>query len=160
MHEFEGVCSYPDQVDDDLITSQGLFRQPSFRTSLVVGFVTIMKLFRIHQECLIRHRTYMRLPCSTEVIPQSLAWIREAQERIQVILEELPLPLRESRLVENLQPADQANAEIFGTERANVLITAASVKFAIVSQAQDCLVWIVELGDHEHELNLCSICSV
>lgn len=119
INDFQGVCSYPEAVDDDFITSQGMFPQPPSKTSLLVGFVAVSKLFRILSECFFHHRC---IQSNLKTIgPQ---WPQLAEERIHRLLTELPLSIQD--------PASAtSNRTIFATQRANILITTAIVKFAL-----------------------------
>ncbi|BEI87105.1 hypothetical protein CcaverHIS002_0704510 [Cutaneotrichosporon cavernicola] len=108
INDFQGVCSYPEAIDDDFITSQGMFPQPAHKTSLLAGFVAVSKLFRILSE---RSR-----PLGTVV----------AEERVHALLRELPSAIQDPPSV----PLE-ANRQVFATQRANILITVAIVKFAL-----------------------------
>lgn len=121
VNDFQGVCSYPEAVDDDFITSQGMFSQPPSRTSLLVGFVAVSKLFRILSECFFHHRCVLS---NLETI--SLGWTVAAEERIHALLVDLPPAIQDPTTVEI-----SANRQVFATQRANILITAAIVKFAL-----------------------------
>jgi hypothetical protein len=117
INHFQGVCSYPDAIDDDLITSQGMFPQPPHRTSLLAGFVAVSRLFRILSEC------FFFLRCIEAQIEPAvnvdLDWARRAEGRVHDVLNALP------------EGGDQR--EVFAMQKANVVVTAAIVKFAIVS---------------------------
>jgi hypothetical protein len=53
INDFQGVCSLPEPVDDDFITSQGMFPQPASRVSVLAGFVAIAREFQIISEWLV-----------------------------------------------------------------------------------------------------------
>lgn len=118
INHFQGVCSYPDAIDDDLITSQGMFTQPAHRTSLLAGFVSVSRLFRILSEC------FFFLRCIEAQIEPAvnvdLEWARKAELRVHEVLNTMPDGGGDQR-------------EVFAMQKANVVVTAAIVKFAIVS---------------------------
>lgn len=60
MNDTEGLCSLPLETDDEYITAQGSFPQPPYRTSFMVGFVAVSKIFKIMSEVLFRHRSTQR----------------------------------------------------------------------------------------------------
>ena len=119
MNDNEGLCSLPLEVDDDFITAQGSFPQPSNRTSIMVGFVAVSKLFKIMSEVLFRHRCCLNRfnlsnqwendpppgdPTSTaapmsmdEIIRRESTWIVRAHDRIREVLDGLPPDLATQR---------------------------------------------------------------
>lgn len=114
LNNYEGHPAYPQEVDDDLITSQGTFMQPPGRTSYMVGFVVLSKIFRILAECLLRHRRYTRAPTVYDTIREASEWINEAHDRCRAILDGLPPALQASG------PANEPNEEaaaVFGMQR-------------------------------------------
>jgi hypothetical protein len=123
VNDFQGVCSYPEATDDEFITSQGMFPQPASRTSLLAGFVAVSKLFRIMSECFFHHRCIL-----SELQTISTAWTTNAEDRVHEVLGDLPAAIQDPNTV----PLE-ANRQVFATQRANILITAAIVKFALVS---------------------------
>jgi hypothetical protein len=157
MNDNEGLCSLPLEVDDDFITAQGSFPQPSNRTSIMVGFVAVSKLFKIMSEVLFRHRCCLNRfnlsnqwendpppgdPTSTaapmsmdEIIRRESTWIVRAHDRIREVLDGLPPDLATQRAEVATNPDLPPDmSAIFGMQVANCLITAASVQFALVSQ--------------------------
>ncbi|BEI94878.1 uncharacterized protein CcaverHIS019_0704590 [Cutaneotrichosporon cavernicola] len=121
INDFQGVCSYPEAIDDDFITSQGMFPQPAHKTSLLAGFVAVSKLFRILSECFFHHRCAL-----SELQTITTAWTVVAEERVHALLRELPSAIQDPPSV----PLE-ANRQVFATQRANILITVAIVKFAL-----------------------------
>lgn len=115
----------------------------------MTGFVALSRIFRILAECLLRHRRYVRAPTQHDTLREASDWIFDANERLRRILDELPPALQSSG------PSNEPNEEaaaVFGMQRgkcwtlpsqsrlivflpANLIITAASVKFALVSIA-------------------------
>lgn len=125
INDFQGVCSYPDAVDDDFITSQGMFPQPPSRTSSLAGFVAVSKLFRILSECFFHHR------CIISELPTiAVEWTTNAEERVHNLLRDLPAAIQDPTTV-----SFEAQRQVFATQRANILITVAIVKFALVRTA-------------------------
>lgn len=126
VNDFQGVCSYPEAVDDDFITSQGMFPQPPAKTSLLAGFVAVSKLFRILSECFFHHRCIL-----SELQTITTDWTVAAEERVHALLRDLPAAIQDPTSV----PLE-ANRQVFATQRANILITVAIVKFALYDLRQ------------------------
>lgn len=156
MNDQEGLCSLPLEIDDDFITAQGSFPQPANRTSTMVGFVAVSKLFKIMSEVLFRHRCVTNRfnlsnqwendpppgdPTATsstmgmdELIRRESEWIVRAHDRIREVLDGLPPDLATQRAEVATNPDLPPDmSAIFGMQVANCLITAASVQFALVS---------------------------
>lgn len=126
VNDFQGVCSYPEAIDDDFITSQGMFPQPPAKTSLLAGFVAVSKLFRILSECFFHHRCIL-----SELQTITTDWTVAAEERVHALLRDLPGAIQDPTTV----PLE-ANQQVFATQRANILITVAIVKFALYDLRQ------------------------
>ena len=123
LNDFQGVCPLPEAVDDEYITSQGIFPQPPGITSVLVGFVSISQVFHIISECFFHHRC---IQCGLRTT--DLNWTADADRRLHAVLHTLPPAL--------LDPASLSGEDdrrVFGMQRANILITAAIAKFALVS---------------------------
>ncbi len=139
MQDFEGVPDLPAAVDDDFITTQGMFPQPASRPSTMMGFVAVTKLFRIMSECLYRHRMIKHRPYGVgrnagDEFEETMDWIEAANVRIANIFDELPEVLRGSKpLTDGSSGLGDDERAVFGMQRANVIITIASIKFALVS---------------------------
>jgi hypothetical protein len=127
VNDFQGVCSYPEAIDDDFITSQGFFPQPPSRTSLLAGFVAVSKLFRVLSESFFHHRCIL-----SELQTITAEWTVAAEERVHGILRDLPAAIQDPTTV-----AQEANRQVFATQRANILITVAIVKFSLVGNLCD-----------------------
>jgi hypothetical protein len=126
INDFQGVCSYPAEVDDDFITAQGGFPQPPGRTSVLCGFVTVSKVFRFLHECFFHHRC---VTTGMKTIPTK--WTEKAEERLnRLVGPEMPEALHHPESV-GLNGLG-GHSEVFGMQRANILITAAIAKFALV----------------------------
>ena len=161
MNDHEGLCSLPLEVDDDFITAQGSFPQPPQRTSIMVGFVAVSKLFKIMSEVLFRHRCVQArfhlssvwesdpLPGESgqsdmeSIIVRESEWIVRAHDRIREVLDGLPPDLATQRGESGMGTIDPRglspdSSAIFGMQVANCLITAASVQFALVSSPLGC----------------------
>ena len=130
MNDFEGVPPYPLCVDDELITTEGNLPQPVNRPSYMTGFVANVQLMQILSECMRRHRTYQTAPMDTDVYA-ILMWIERAQTQMRQIIQNLPDVLGPNPPQGTTAPSDQT--EVFATQRANLLITAVSAEFALVS---------------------------
>jgi hypothetical protein len=129
MNDFEGVPPYPLCVDDELITTEGNLPQPVNRPSYMTGFVANVQLMQILSECMRRHRTYQTAPMDTDVYA-ILMWIERAQTQMRQIIQGLPDVLGPNP-PQGSVATDQM--EVFATQRANLLITAVSAEFALVS---------------------------
>ncbi|OCF36130.1 hypothetical protein I317_06884 [Kwoniella heveanensis CBS 569] len=137
INDFQGVCSMPDPVDDEFITTQGSFPQPPSKPSPIAGFVRITKLFRILSECFFHHRCVIS---NMQMI--DTAWTVAAEDRLHQLLREVA----ESGTSSSSQDSAVAGGMDLGgnnssgnviirnmlaVQRANVLITAAICKFAL-----------------------------
>ncbi|KAL7420962.1 hypothetical protein Q5752_003846 [Cryptotrichosporon argae] len=120
INDFQGVCSYPEAIDDDFITSQGMFPQPASRPSLLAGFVSVSKLFRVLSECFFHHRCIL-----SELRTIGTDWTLLAEERVHAVLREMPSAIQDPA------SAKPGLREVFAMQRANILITVAIVKFAL-----------------------------
>lgn len=142
MQDFEGVPDLPAAVDDDFITTQGMFPQPASRPSTMTGFVAVTKLFRIMSECLYRHRMIKHRPYGvdsrrnpSDEFGETMDWIEHANNRIANIFDELPEVLRCGKPLNEVSAGlGDDDRAVFGMQRANVIITIASIKFALVSR--------------------------
>lgn len=140
MHDFEGVPGLPMTVDDELVTSYGYLPQPPDRPSYMAGFVALISIFRILAQVQTRSRMYAHssgegldgLEMNRTIV---LDWIQGAQQRIEDILEDLPEPLRSSTIDLSAVQSGDDRDDIFSVQRANLLITAVSVHFELVSRA-------------------------
>lgn len=144
MNDFEGVPPYPLCVDDELITTEGNLPQPVNRPSYMTGFVANVQLMQILSECMRRHRTYQTAPMDTDVYA-ILMWIERAQTQMRQIIRGLP-----DVLGPNPPPpgtvASTDQAEVFATQRANLLITGVSAEFQLVGSRSR----VARLPDAEH----------
>jgi hypothetical protein len=128
MHDFEGVPDFPICVDDDLITERGSFSQPENKPSYMSGFVALARLFQIMGECLLLKKQNSARG-QTGDASSSLEWITKGERRVEEILRGLPDVLRPTAPLDEAMDLD----DIFSVQRANLLITAVSVKFELVS---------------------------
>lgn len=127
INDFQGIPSLPEPVDDEFITSQGFFPQPANRTSVLAGFVAISNSFKIISECFFHHRCVL-----SNLRFITIDWTSEAEERLHKILRELP------DAIQDPSHAGEGARQAFGMQRANVLITAAIAKFALVREVYSC----------------------
>lgn len=136
LNSFEGQPSFPDQVDDEYITSQGAFPQPAGTTSYIVGLVACVRLFPILSEVITRSRSFRaknrlgRFLSSNEVTSE-LDWIQRANGEVDGIMAGLPDVLRMGWTVD--ETLDEVRLAVMGMQRANMAITAVSIRFALVS---------------------------
>lgn len=172
INDYQGIPSLPDPTDDELITSQGMFPQPSSRTSVLAGFVSLSKVFKILSECFFHHRLVTSnlnhfhsgigggghgsgggsggkpigvamggMGTATGNMGTSggggggggmgmigIEWTLQAEENLHNVLREMPEVIQDPNMA-----VTQASRQVFGMQRANILITAAICKFALVS---------------------------
>jgi hypothetical protein len=119
-------------VDDDYISAQGHFPQPTGKRSYMSGFIAVTRVFRILGECLCRHRAVSNGVGGTPLdTPNKLQWIKEAVSEIQQVLDGVPAPTGGNS---GLSPQIENNVEAWwGIQRANIHITALCAEFALVS---------------------------
>lgn len=122
INDFQGVCSLPEPIDDEFITSQGMFPQPPNRTSVLAGFVCLSRIFRILSECFFHHRCV-----TSDLRTISTDWTVDAEDRLHAVLREMPAAIQDPMI----NPSEAAR-QVFAMQRANILITAAIAKFALV----------------------------
>ena len=136
LQSYEGLPSYPLEVDDELITTQGYFDQPAGQTSYMTGFKRCGLFFPIMAQCLLRHRSLLHRqhPLTLDERAAAVDWLRRAGEDVDDILDSLPPALR---VVNPVEEGDEERNGVFGMQRANLLITAASTRFVLVSGRQD-----------------------
>lgn len=137
LNEFEGLAPLPSSVDDEYITSQGSFPQPLQKPSYMTGYVACVQLFPVMADCIVRHRRLkQRLkrarPLSDAEVMLEKAWVQEARIEVDRLMSDLPpaLQLGDGSPRPTGDPVEDA---VFGMQRANLLITEASVKFSLVS---------------------------
>ncbi|WWC65478.1 uncharacterized protein I303_108096 [Kwoniella dejecticola CBS 10117] len=121
INDFQGVCSLPEPVDDEFITSQGSFAQPLSRPSPIAGFVACSKLFRIMSECFFHHRCIM-----SNMRTVDTAWTVSVEDRLHQLLRDF-LDTTQDHSVNG----NDTIKHMLAVQRANILITAAICKFAL-----------------------------
>jgi len=122
INDFQGVPSLPQATDDEFITSQGMFAQPSGRISVIAGFVSVCRMFRILSECFFHHRCIL-----SNLHTISTEWTVAAEDRLHQVLREMPEAIQDPMI-----NVTGAMRQVFAMQRANILITAAIAKFALV----------------------------
>lgn len=135
MHDHEGVPPYPLETDDEFITAAGYVSQPLANLSYMVGYVYNVRLFRFLSTSLLRRRL---LECAAQgelniTLDEGWNWAEEARHKISCLQRELPVKLRA------LEPAPYSTSDqpdIFQTQRANIVVTAAIVEFALVRRSE------------------------
>ena len=122
INDFQGVPSLPEPIDDDFITTQGMFPQPPNKTSVIAGFVSVCRMFRILSECFFHHRCIL-----SNLHTITTEWTLSAEDRLHQVLKEMPGAIQDpmSNVAGGLR-------QVFAMQRANILITAAIAKFALV----------------------------
>ncbi|ORX39389.1 fungal-specific transcription factor domain-domain-containing protein [Kockovaella imperatae] len=121
INDFQGTCSLPEPIDDEFITSQGMFPQPPGRTSVLAGFVCLSKIFKILSECFFHHRCL-----ATGLRTVGMEWSIEAEDKLHETLREMPAAIQDPSV-----STVTSMRGVFAMQRANILITAAITKFAL-----------------------------
>lgn len=134
MPDYEGVPPMPLEVDDEFITPQGYLPQPATRPSTMTGLAMSCRLFRIFSECLFRHRTFSYTPGVAADPDSTLNWVDGARMDLRETV--LGMPTAWQAHPEGME--DEDDRVMYGTQRANILITAASLDFALVSSGCGC----------------------
>ncbi|BEJ13508.1 hypothetical protein CspHIS471_0306820 [Cutaneotrichosporon sp. HIS471] len=144
LHDFEGVPPHPLLVDDEYLTPAGHLPQPDGRPSIMVGFVSILRIFQVVSGCVARHRAFANRPRNDARAEDeddmdefdeaaSVRWIAGAQARLRSILSALPpalcMDLQVSCAAER---ADPCNFSLFQIQQANISITALCAEFALL----------------------------
>lgn len=149
LNSFEGQPSFPSEIDDEYLTAQGSFPQPPTHTSYIVGLVACVRLFPVLEQVLVRSRSLRtrnkqaRYMTHTE-ITQEIEWIAGATAEVDGIMDGLPDVLKMGWAVEDSM--DEIRLAVMGMQRANMAITAVSIRFALVSLPEYDCYW--ELWGH------------
>lgn len=133
LNDFQGLPSLPEPVDDDFITTQGSFPQPPARTSVLAGFVCLSRIFKIVSECFFHHRCANLADSSLALPKVGIEWTIGAEDRLHGVLRDMPAVIQDPMVHPN-----EAARQVFAMQRANILITAAIAKFALVSDERCC----------------------
>jgi hypothetical protein len=126
------ASSFPLEVDDELITTQGAFPQPPGKVSTMTGFVAMVRLHIITGEALIRRR--FPQACSPLDTPHEITavmqWLVTAENEIDNIQANLPYQLAPVQAWQATGKDEERS--LYGMQRANILITALAAKFVLV----------------------------
>lgn len=139
LHDFEGVPPYPLETDDEYITTEGALPQPKGKTSTLVGYVAIMRVFQVLAHTINRQRAWANkssLDPDEQRDPSALRrWIGTAQARLREVIDGLPPALRlrfgASEVDSNGEEVPQQYGD-FGIQQANITITALCAEFALL----------------------------
>lgn len=126
--DMDGVPPLPLEVDDEFLSphlpADSAF-QPPGRLSYMAGFIAVSKLFKILSGCIVRHRTLVNDPDSAQDPETLRAYVARSLDYVQALLASMP---------DQLQPGNASDADtVFGTQAANVYITALCIELALVS---------------------------
>lgn len=128
--DMDGTPPLPLEVDDEFLSphlAADAAHQPPGRLSYMAGFIAISKLFKVLSGCIVRHRTLVNDPQSAQGHDTLRTYVDRSLEHVQVLLAAMP---------EQLQPGNAADGNtVFGTQAANVYITALCIELALVSGA-------------------------
>ena len=124
------------EVDDEVLTVQGAFSQPSGTGSALSGFIGCVELFPYMAECIARQRRHRYRTAqgdllSAEEVDREQRWIDQTRGFVDAKMERLPRYLRDPAWV---GPGDETTNAVIGMQRANILVTEASAHFALVSE--------------------------
>ena len=136
LNTFEGLSALPMEVDDEVLTVQGAFTQPSGVGSALAGFNGCVELFPYMAECIARQRRHRYRTSqgdlfSPEEVDREQRWIHQTRGFVDAKMERLPRYLRDPAWI---PPADETATAVLGMQRANILVTEASVHFALVRE--------------------------
>ncbi|KAL1412559.1 hypothetical protein Q8F55_000306 [Vanrija albida] len=139
LHDFEGVPPHPLETDDEYITTEGALPQPKGKTSTLVGYVAIMRVFQVLAHTINRQRAWANkssLDPDEQKDPSALRrWIGTAQARLREVIDGLPPALRlrfgASEVDSNGEEVPQQYGD-FGIQQANITITALCAEFALL----------------------------
>ena len=98
----------------------------------MTAFVVLVKMFVIMAGCLGRRRSWVkrRFAIYPLDVDEALGWISQAEQNINALVEALPPCLAFVNPLSTNDPDDDA---FYGMQRANLVITALSVRFLLVS---------------------------
>ena len=140
LNSFEGQPAFPSAIDDEYLTAQGAFPQPPASTSYIVGLVACVRLFPVLEQVLIRSRTLRtrikqrRFMSDTEITREQ-EWIVTANSEVDIIMDGLPDVLKMGWTID--EDMDEVRLAVMGMQRANMAITAVSIRFALVSSLSE-----------------------
>jgi hypothetical protein len=135
LNSFEGQPSFPSEIDDEYLTAQGSFPQPIAHTSYIVGLVACVRLFPVLEQVtqrsrMLRTRTRQRRYMTAAEIASEVEWIASANAEVDGIMRGLPEVLKMGWTVD--EDMDEVRLAVMGMQRANMAITAVSIRFALV----------------------------
>lgn len=128
----EGFSKLPIEVDDEYLLENGLAMRNTDLPSRLSGFNNCVKLFPVMGQCMARHRRFLGRSTTGEHfdVQTELYRINAAKQQVDDIVRALPPHLAVNWDGRGFNDEDNA---VYGMQRANILITALSVKFALVS---------------------------
>ncbi|OCF30526.1 hypothetical protein I317_03296 [Kwoniella heveanensis CBS 569] len=128
LHAFEGFTPFPLATDDEFITTQGVFPQPTTTLSYLAGFVACVRVFPLIADCVRRQRQLKwrnreNRPCSPEEVQAERTWIADVKREITDQMMTLPAPLYRPVSSPDVDDSNPAMRAIIGMQRANMVIT-------------------------------------
>lgn len=135
LNEFEGLAPIPLPVDDEMLTTQGAFPAREGEPCSLLGFIGVVQIFAPMGECLarqrrVRHRLTKNDPLTPIELEVEKAWIERVRRESADRMDALPRYLRDPEWV----GVDEPGA-VLGMQRANILVTEASLQFVLVSRS-------------------------
>lgn len=126
LNDMDGVPPLPLEIDDEYMAGDATFPQPEGKLSYMSGFCYVSKLFQVLNGCIVRHRTLQAADPSTGPTTETLqAWVDSKLEEVQDLLTEIPEELQSGSI-------SQDNPSVFGTQAANLYITALCIELALL----------------------------
>ncbi|WVF71047.1 hypothetical protein IAT40_005844 [Kwoniella sp. CBS 6097] len=128
LHAFEGFTAFPLATDDEFITTQGVFPQPTTTLSYLAGFVSCVRVFPLIADCVRRQRQLKwrnreNRPCTAEEVQAERTWIADVKREITEQMMSLPAPLYRAVPSPDVDDSNPAMRAIIGMQRANMIIT-------------------------------------
>jgi hypothetical protein len=135
MNGFEGFAPLPLDIDDELITAQGVFEPVPGSYSSLTGFLAVVQLFPCMADCIARHRSLRQRqfrghPLTSDEAAKELAWIASTRAACEAGMDSLPAYLKDPTWDGH---GDDDWLAITAMQRANVWVTDSSLKFILVS---------------------------
>jgi hypothetical protein len=130
FHDFEGVPPLPLELDDDFLAGDHALPQPPGQLSFMTGFVVITRVFQLLSQCILRHRLYNISPATAPDVASQLEWLAETSQKLREILVNLPEQLQ----VNYDSSRFNESTAVFGTQQANIYITALCLELSLVSR--------------------------
>lgn len=156
LNDYDGLPPLPLPVDDELITAAGAFPQPEPYTSYMSGFNACVQLFPVLASCMVRHRRLqLRLRAGgvlqDDEVDAEMRWADETRHDLDALMNGLPAELAGTLSYPGAGD-DAVRDAILGMQRANILITEASVRIALFDYVADLAPMTPQMTEERSEL--------